>query len=223
MRHLLSPITTTTGMPSSSATFPPPSGSHKPKKHPPANPNPTCKHSPSATLDILVLILVLFSGAFLLTSSASYLVTSALLLLPTIDLAALLQDPPLPHAVALFVALATLSLAIAFWCRCRTSRCSKQGCKGLKKAVEFDLQLQTEECLRSAVNREMIDKLPWEGGTEDNPDYEPLRSEMRKIAPPNGRAVLLFRAKCGCPMAKLEVWGTKRGRRHKKGLALKGV
>uniref|UniRef100_A0A6N2KNX2 Uncharacterized protein n=1 Tax=Salix viminalis TaxID=40686 RepID=A0A6N2KNX2_SALVM len=49
-----------------------------------------------------------------------------------------------------------------------------------------------------------------------HPDYECLRAELRKMAPPNGRAILLFRAKCGCPVAKLEGWGLKRGRRHKK-------
>ncbi|CAL5337748.1 unnamed protein product [Camellia sinensis] len=83
--------------------------------------------------------------------------------------------------------------------------------------MEFDLQLQTEECLRSAAMavRE-IDELPWKGGSEGNPDYECLRAELRKMAPPNGRAVLLFRAPCGCPIAKLEGWGAKRGRRHKK-------
>lgn len=87
----------------------------------------------------------------------------------------------------------------------------------MKKAMEFDLQLQTEECLRSGAKavRE-IDCLPWKGGNETNPDYECLRAELRKMAPPNGRAVLLFRAKCGCPVAKLEGWGAKRGRRSKK-------
>uniref|UniRef100_A0A7N1A5C5 Ribosomal protein L34e superfamily protein n=1 Tax=Kalanchoe fedtschenkoi TaxID=63787 RepID=A0A7N1A5C5_KALFE len=228
MRHLLLSPLITTDMPSSSssysAAFPLHSGCHKPKRLPPANPTPTCKHSPSATLDILVLILVLFSGTFLLNSCASYLVTSALLLLPPIDFAALLYDPPLPCAVAFSAALATVFLSVALCCRHRASRCGKPSCKGLKKAMEFDLQLQTEEeCLKSEISKEVIDKLPWEGGTEDNPDYEPLRSEMREMAPPNGRAVLLFRAKCGCPVTKLQVWGTKRGRRHKKGLALRGV
>jgi len=58
-----------------------------------------------------------------------------------------------------------------------------------------------------------------------NPDYECLRAELRKMAPVNGRAVLIFRSKCGCPIAKLEGWGPKRSRRHKKSpakLAVKG-
>ncbi|KAK9139602.1 hypothetical protein Scep_009283 [Stephania cephalantha] len=36
------------------------------------------------------------------------------------------------------------------------------------------------------------------------------------MAPPCGRAVLLFRARCGCPVAKLEAWGNKRGKKHNK-------
>lgn len=88
----------------------------------------------------------------------------------------------------------------------------------MKKALEFDLQLQTEDCAKSTAG-DGVDKLPWKGGTESNPDYECLRAELRKMAPPNGRAILLFRAKCGCPVAKLEGWGPKRGRRHKKALA----
>ncbi|KAJ8573757.1 hypothetical protein K7X08_010268 [Anisodus acutangulus] len=105
----------------------------------------------------------------------------------------------------------------------RSRKCGKPGCKGLTRAMEFDLQLQGEECLMMRSDnkavREMND-LPWKGGTENNPDYECLRAELRKMAPPNGRAVLLFRSKCGCPVAKLEGWGAKRGRRHKKTLAL---
>ncbi|KAF2287848.1 hypothetical protein GH714_002948 [Hevea brasiliensis] len=102
--------------------------------------------------------------------------------------------------------------------RSLSRKCEKSGCKGLKKAMEFDLQLQTEDCVKSSGAKE-IDKLPWKGGSEGNPDYECLRAELRKMAPPNGRAVLLFRARCGCPIAKLEGWGLKKGRRHKKALA----
>ncbi|GMY27537.1 Ribosomal protein [Fagus crenata] len=108
----------------------------------------------------------------------------------------------------------------SFCCGARSRRCTNPSCKGLKKALEFDLQLQTEDSLKSKSSKDFIDGLPWKGGNENNPDYECLRSELRKMAPPNGRAVLLFRARCGCPIAKLEGWGPKqRGRRHKKALA----
>lgn len=122
-----------------------------------------------------------------------------------------------------FGVLVVLVIGFEICCGFKSNKCGKVGCKGLKKAREFDLQLQSEDCLRSkSRGMSEVDELPWKGGTEKNPDYECLRAELRKMAPPNGRAVLLFRAKCGCPVAKLEGWGPKRGRRNKKSLALHG-
>ncbi|KAJ0243835.1 Uncharacterized protein HA466_0198270 [Hirschfeldia incana] len=205
-----------------------------------------CKHSPSATLDLLILILVLFSGAFLVSSCFSYLIHSLSLLsshFPSIalSLSSLLpliflydQDPDdeddhdgisISPASFLFVFAVFFAASVAFLdlCCCgggsRSRRkCSNPKCKGLKKAMEFDLQLQTEESAGSSSSsgKEVIDRLPWKGGSESNPDYECLRAELRKMAPVNGRAVLLFRLRCGCPVAKLEGRGPKRSRRHKK-------
>ncbi|KAL1188560.1 hypothetical protein V5N11_036313 [Cardamine amara subsp. amara] len=207
-----------------------------------------CKHSPSATLDLLILILVLFSGAFLLSSYLSYLIHSLSLLsshFPSIAISFTSLLPPLifffsDHntddedtsgillPTSFFFAFAVFFAAsIAFLdlcCGTRSRKCRNPKCKGLKKAMEFDLQLQTEECVKSGSVKE-IDRLPWKGGSESNSDYECLRAELRKMAPPNGRAVLIFRSKCGCPIAKLEGWGPKRARRHKKSpakLAVKG-
>ncbi|KAL1211815.1 hypothetical protein V5N11_023804 [Cardamine amara subsp. amara] len=192
-----------------------------------------CKHSPSATLDLLILILVLFSGAFLLSSYFSYLFHSFSLLSSHFPpLSSLIfsddEDPsPIPPASYFFAFAIFFAASIAFLDLCcgpRSRKCKNPKCKGLKKAMEFDLQLQTEECVKSGATKE-IDRLPWKGGSESNPDYECLRAELRRMAPPNGRAVLLFRSRCGCPVAKLQGWGPKRGRRHKKSqanLALKG-
>ncbi|CAH9080547.1 unnamed protein product [Cuscuta europaea] len=191
-----------------------------------------CKHSPSATLDILILILVLFSGAFLISSYFSYIFQSISLLAPSFSISALFShlssvDIQIHYVLFSFFFVFFLAAVIAFEICCgnRSRKCGKSGCKGLRKAMEFDLQVQDEECLKlgggSKAVRE-IDELPWKGGTETNLDYECLRAELRKMAPPSGRAVLLFRAKCGCAIAKLEGWGPKRGRRHKKSLALSG-
>ncbi|XP_077218329.1 ribosomal protein L34e superfamily protein [Tasmannia lanceolata] len=195
----------------------------KPSPNPNPNPNPNssllCKHSPSATLDVLILILVLFSGTFLITSYLSYIFQSLSLILPSLFLilAESFHESPLPFILWFFAFFAISILAIEICCTYRSRKCENPNCKGLKKAMEFDIQLQTEESVRSDSGE--FDKLPWKGGSEGNPDYECLRSELRKMAPPNGRAVLLFRARCGCPIAKLEAWGSKRGRRHKKGLS----
>ncbi|KAM3358030.1 hypothetical protein P3S68_020961 [Capsicum galapagoense] len=241
---------------SSSITMAPSSSSSKPLKKPLNSSNPNsnspncpssstttlCNHSPSATLDLLIFILVLFSGAFLIISYFSYIFNSLSLLFPYSP--SLLLNTFLTHLQQLdvsthyifytFFVLVFLFVLIFFEICCgfgfRSRKCGKSGCKGLRRAMEFDLQLQGEECfLRSGAGvcessktvRE-INELPWKGGTENNPDYECLRAELRKMAPPNGRAVLLFRSKCGCPVAKLEGWGAKRGRRHKKTLALNG-
>ncbi|XP_010486108.1 PREDICTED: uncharacterized protein At5g19025-like isoform X1 [Camelina sativa] len=193
-----------------------------------------CKHSPSATLDLLILILVLFSGAFLLSSYFSYLFHSFSLLsshFPPLSSLIFSDDEdlsPIPPASYFFAFAVFFAASIAFLDLCcgpRSRKCRNPKCKGLKKAMEFDLQLQTEECVKSGGGTKEIDRLPWKGGSESNPDYECLRAELRRMAPPNGRAVLLFRSRCGCPVAKLQGWGPKRGRRHKKSqanLALKG-
>ncbi|KAI4317741.1 hypothetical protein L6164_025587 [Bauhinia variegata] len=216
MRHLLFPTTSsatvTTTMPSS-----PSSSTPKPKSNHAHNSNYNshsllCKHSPSATLDLLILILVLFSGAFLLSSYFSYIFNSLSLLLA--QSTPQLHQFPISYVLGFFVFFVVSVLVIEFCCGARSRKCDKPGCKGIKKAMEFDLQLQTEDCVKTASDE--IDKLPWKGGSEGNQDYECLRSELRKMAPPNGRAVLLFRARCGCPIAKLEGWGPKKGKRHKK-------
>ncbi|XP_039119401.1 uncharacterized protein At5g19025 [Dioscorea cayenensis subsp. rotundata] len=203
-----------------------------------SHPNPssltfshTCKHSPSATLDLLILILVLFSCTFLIFSFLSYLFRSISFLLPSFSFS-LALTAAIPILVLLLLALAVLLLALSLAATHARSRrrCANPHCKGLKKALEFDVQLQTEDAIRASPQDaawRAIDALPWKGGQGgNNPDYERLRAELRRMAPPNGRAVLLFRLRCGCPVSKLEAWGPKRARRTRKGtakLALEGV
>ncbi|KAB2061997.1 hypothetical protein ES319_A10G124500v1 [Gossypium barbadense] len=195
---------------------------HHHQNHHSHSPLLLCKHSPSATLDLLILILVLFSGTFLLSSYFSYLFHSlSLLLSPLLSTQSdSFSLPFVSYLLGCTLFFVTTLISIEFCCGSRSRKCEKPGCKGLKKALEFDLLLQTEDCVKNGSKE--IDRLPWKGGSEGNPDYECLRAELRKMAPPNGRAVLLFRARCGCPIAKLEGWGPKRGRRHKKGLASSG-
>ncbi|KAI3948223.1 hypothetical protein MKX01_014822 [Papaver californicum] len=181
-----------------------------------------CKHSPSATLDILILILVLFSCTFLITSYFSYILTSLSKIIPISSQIDSFKQSPFPYVLGFLIFFAVSVVLVEICCNSFKSRkCDNPNCKGLKKAMEFDIQLQTEDSLKKSLsttgsNCLEFDNLPWKGGNQVNPDYECLRSELRRMAPPNGRAVLLFRARCGCPIAKLEAWGPKRGRRHKK-------
>ncbi|XP_028761053.1 uncharacterized protein At5g19025 isoform X2 [Neltuma alba] len=175
-----------------------------------------CKHSPSATLDLLIFVLVLFSGAFLLSSYFSYIFNSLSILLAQ-SAPQIYQFPRIPYVLGFLAFFVVSALVTQHCCGVYMRKCGKPGCRGLKKAMEFDLQLQSEETLKSGSDE--FDKLPWKGGSDDNPDYECLRSELRRMAPPNGRAVLLFRSRCGCPNAKLVGWAPKKGKRQKKYIA----
>jgi hypothetical protein len=181
-----------------------------------------CRHTPSsATFDVLILLLVLFSLAFLLASTLAPLLYSPLA-------AAALASASASAALPYLAAAAALAGAAFLSCwRLPRRRCRNPRCRGLRKALEFDVQLQTEEAVRSgggstiggadaAMWRE-IEALPWKGGHGgSNPDYECLRAELRRMAPLNGRAVLLFRNRCGCPVAKLEGWGAPKNKRRNK-------
>ncbi|XP_051125214.1 uncharacterized protein At5g19025 [Andrographis paniculata] len=235
MRHLL--LRSTIAMAPSSSLRKPSSSSSAAAAHhhqsSPSFPSSACRHSPSATLDILIFILVLCSGTFLIVSYFSYLFQSLTLILPPFSTVIshlhyhLISNPEsqLIFFSSFVVLFATFVVSFEICCGHRSRRCGKKDCKGLKKEMEFDLQLQGEDLLRIGNGNKSVrdvNELPWKGGTEDNPDYECLRAELRKMAPPNGRAVLLFRDKCGCPISKLEGWGPKRSRRHKKTLAITG-
>ena len=187
----------------------------------------TCRHTPSsATLDLLIMLLVLFSLSFLLASSVAHVARSLSPLLATPPVAAALADA----AAALPYLAAAAVLAAAAFLSCRRlprRRCRNPRCRGLRKALEFDVQLQTEEAVRAGAGSTVggadaamwreIEALPWKGGQGgNNPDYECLRAELRRMAPPNGRAVLLFRNRCGCPVAKLEGWGAPKSKRRNK-------
>ncbi|CAN6346978.1 unnamed protein product [Urochloa humidicola] len=110
-----------------------------------------CRHTPSsATLDLLILLLVLFSLTFLLASSVAHVARS---------LSPLLAAPPVASALAsaaatvpYAAAAAVLTAAAFFSCRrLPRRRCRNPRCRGLRKALEFDVQLQTEEAVRAGA------------------------------------------------------------------------
>ncbi|KMZ70944.1 Ribosomal protein L34e superfamily protein [Zostera marina] len=176
----------------------------------------TCNNHTSSsliTLDNLLLLLILFSCSYLVFSSFSHIIQSLLIFLPS-------PMPLIPLILGVLVCLVSASIFVSLE---RGRSCGRARCKRLRDAVEFDVKVQTEEKVRRLVIveeeeevwREIAD-LPWKGGgVGDNPDYECVRKELRRMAPSNGRAVLLFRARCGCPLAKLEGWGPRKGRRIK--------
>ncbi|KAL0436771.1 UNVERIFIED_CONTAM: hypothetical protein Sradi_0385000 [Sesamum radiatum] len=149
-----------------------------------------CHRSPMAAIDLIILLLVLASVAFLILP---YLKFFFFQLLPIIHgfVLDLILDEPLP-------------------------KCGNPHCKGLRRAVEYDIQLETEKCVKYSPTSDAYGDNNGLTPLELGQDREELEAELKKMAPPNGRTVLIFRAPCGCPAGRLEVWGPKKIRRIKK-------
>ncbi|CAM0954930.1 unnamed protein product [Alopecurus aequalis] len=183
-----------------------------------------CDHSPptpTAALDFLALLAVLGALTFL---AAPY---AKLLALEAADL--LRQYPDEPYSYVAFAAGAgaavTLVAGLLAWEAAghHARKCGRPRCHGLRKAVEFDIQLETEECVRGRMTTPLAGRasalLAAAAGArsvELGEEHKELEAELRKMAPPNGRSVLIFRAPCGCAKGRMEVWGAKKVRRIKK-------
>ncbi|KAI0494631.1 hypothetical protein KFK09_024772 [Dendrobium nobile] len=109
----------------------------------------------------------------------------------------------------------TIACSILLWifsC-CVGKKCDNPNCRGLRNATEFDIKIETEDCLKKLLNSpggDGGDKGFFELGEDYNRE---LAAELKKMAPLNGRAVLIFRAKCGCSAGRLVVWGQKKTRK----------
>ncbi|KAL6513701.1 hypothetical protein OROHE_019561 [Orobanche hederae] len=173
-----------------------------------------CDRSPLAALDFIILLIVLASLAFLILP---YFKIFFYELLPILNgfVIDLIIDDPLPYLIGFVFALLGLILAVLVESRLR--RCGNPHCKGLRRAVEYDIQLETENCVKYSPHP-LDDFLDNNEGAqlELGQDREELEAELKKMAPINGRTVLIFRSPCGCPAGRLEVWGHKKVRRIKK-------
>ncbi|KAL5701176.1 hypothetical protein ACHQM5_026541 [Ranunculus cassubicifolius] len=98
-----------------------------------SNPNSfLCKHSPSATRDILILILVLFSITFLLISYLTYIFQSLSQILPPFSFSQFPVFYILGILILFTVTIVTVEICFSY----RLRKCEKLGCKGLKNALE---------------------------------------------------------------------------------------
>ncbi|KAI3738789.1 hypothetical protein L2E82_28947 [Cichorium intybus] len=181
--------------------------------------HPFCDRSPFAALDILMLILVLGALGFLIIPYINIIYREALEILPLVFdvIQEVISDAPIAYVVGIVAAFSGVIATIAAWeiLEVKSRKCGKPNCKGLRKAVEFDIQLESEECVKylsTGPTSHNNDVKPLELGQ----DHKELEAELKKMAPLNGRTVLIFRAPCGCPAGRLEVQGAKRIRRIKK-------
>ncbi|KAI3823156.1 hypothetical protein L1987_04588 [Smallanthus sonchifolius] len=182
--------------------------------------HPLCKRSPFVVLvlDILMLILVLGCIGFLIIPYINTIYHYSIAILPLVTevIADLISDAPIAYVIGLIAVFSGVIASIAAWeiLELKPRKCGKPDCKGLRNAVEFDIQLESEECIKYLLSKRAsgygVRQL------ELGKDHKELEVELKKMAPVNGRTVLIFRAPCGCPAGKLEVWWPKRVRRLKK-------
>uniref|UniRef100_A0A0A9C6M5 Uncharacterized protein n=1 Tax=Arundo donax TaxID=35708 RepID=A0A0A9C6M5_ARUDO len=108
-----------------------------------SSPRPTaCDNSPMAAVDALVLLAVLAALGFLVIPYVKLLL---------VEMGAVLHPAAsCLSAAAFFGAAVAVAAAVVAWelLGHHARKCGKPRCRGLKKAVEFDIQLETEECVR---------------------------------------------------------------------------
>lgn len=176
---------------------------------------PLCEQSSAAAVDVIILLLVLGACGFLFTPYFKYICSEAAEILPITFLlmGEILLQAPLAYIAGVML---VFPIAIGGWelYQYKARKCKNPKCRGLRKAIEFDIQLESEQCVKFAPAA--AQEFPWKGGVELGDDHKELEAELRRMAPPNGRAVLLFRSPCGCPTARMEVWGARKPRKSKK-------
>ncbi|PPD76925.1 hypothetical protein GOBAR_DD26154 [Gossypium barbadense] len=177
---------------------------------------PSCERSRSAAIDVFILIAVIAACGFLLFPTIKCM---SLKLIELIEAAFYLFKEEIVRTPMIYasIGLGFSCAAIATWILllCTNRKCRNPNCRGLRKAAEFDIQLETEECVKNSNT--LVKDGAKRGLFELPPDHhKELETELKKMAPVNGRAVLVFQARCGCSVGRLEVPGPKKQRKVKK-------
>lgn len=185
---------------------------------------PDCQQSRSAAVDLVICIAVIGALGFLLFPYVIPLAVS-IIKIGTEGVYAMeegvyiigeeIAEAPMVYG---FLGLSILCAVIAVLAvtECAIRKCGKPGCRGLRKAAEFDIQLETEECVKSSSSNLTKDGVKIGLFELPRDHHRELEAELKKMAPPNGRAVLDFKARCGCSIGRMEVPGPKKPRKFKK-------
>lgn len=176
----------------------------------------TCEQSPSALIDLIILVAVIGACGFLIYPYVKLLSSGILEFLESMTFVVKEEalEAPLIYG-CLVLSIFGASMAVLAITLCTSQKCGKPGCRGLHKPAEFDIQLETDDGLTnsSSVNGgSNLGEIGLKNGLfELRRDYhKELEAELKKMAPINGRAVLVFRARCGCSVGRMEVLGPKK-------------
>ncbi|XP_010418364.1 PREDICTED: uncharacterized protein At5g19025-like isoform X1 [Camelina sativa] len=176
---------------------------------------PVCDGSQSVAIDVVILIAVITACGFLFFPYVKLITLKSIEFFSDLSVLVkeeILQNPIVYGSLALSIFCAALSTWLVILL-CTMQRCGKPNCKGLRKAVEFDIQLETEECVKSSNNNSNNSAAKRGMFQLPRVHHRELEAELKKMAPPNGRAVLVFRARCGCSVRRLVVSGPKKQQR----------
>ncbi|KAF2577401.1 hypothetical protein F2Q68_00000509 [Brassica cretica] len=168
-----------------------------------------------SAIDVFILLAVVTSSAFLIFPYIRFIAIKSLSIFS--DLSCLLKqeifrDPdPIVHGLIAWSVLCTAlsGLMIVLILCSRRRRCGKPNCRGLGRAnAEFDIQIESEDCSVKRLKSGVISKKGlFELARDRNRELE---AELKKMAPENGRAVLVYRGKCGCCVGRLVVPGPRK-------------
>lgn len=175
-----------------------------------------CHGSRCAAIDVVILIAVISACGFLAYPYAKFIFFWLLGIVGTITYMVKeeISEEPFTYE-CIWIGVSCSALAAGGVVMCLTGRkCGHPGCRGLRKAAEFDIELETEEYVKNSGStregsRNGLFELPRD-------HHRKLETQLKKMAPPNGRAVLLYRARCGCSLGRLVVPGPTRVRKIKK-------
>ncbi|KAL6520396.1 hypothetical protein OROMI_032576 [Orobanche minor] len=182
---------------------------HKNKR----NPSSLCHQSPYAVIDVVILIAVISACCFLFYPYAKILAHESREVMDAVT-EEITRAPLFFGCLGLGIFLAAMALVVVTVCA--DSRCGKRGCRGRRKgSPEFDIQLETEEDAKISSSSSSMEKNVLKKGLFQV-HHKELEAELRKMAPPNGRAVLVYRARCGCSVGRLEVLGPRKYRKVNK-------
>ncbi|CAJ2665676.1 unnamed protein product [Trifolium pratense] len=179
---------------------------------------PPCDRSRSAMIDVVIFIAVVIACGFLFFPYVEFLVIKSIQIISMV-LILIKEEFSIAPYIYISIGLSVVCAALATWgvVVCTTNKCGNPNCKGLKKAAEFDIQLETEDCVKNSPNFVKDGGVCKKGLFELPRDHhKELEAELKKMAPVNGRAVLVLRARCGCSVGRLEVPGPKKQRKIKK-------
>ncbi|KAK2419932.1 Ribosomal protein L34e superfamily protein [Trifolium repens] len=179
---------------------------------------PPCDRSRSAMIDVVIFIAVVIACGFLFYPYVKFLVINSIQIISMV-LILIKEEFSIAPYIYISIGLSVVCAALATWgvVVCTTNKCGNPNCKGLKKAAEFDIQLETEDCVKNSPNFVKDGGVCKKGLFELPRDHhKELEAELKKMAPVNGRAVLVLRARCGCSVGRLEVSGPKKHRKIKK-------